>query len=107
MVPAPGLTIKEVREVENGKALGGMRNPAESLKRLPGQGDGCTEVQRVLAEAIWGDEAAMTVVRNILEGVKTSGFSRDLKEKARMSVRRTLGLRPSKGDVERADSSQM
>ena len=102
LAPAPGLTIKEMREGENEEALGGMRNPAESLKRLPSQGHGCIGVRRALADAINNDETALAVVLDILSGVKTSGFHRDLKAKARANVRQALGLWPSGGDVERS-----
>ena len=70
-----------MRGVENAKALGGMRNPAESLKRLPNRGLGCIGVRSALSDALDGDEDALTVVRDILGGVKTPGFSKDLSQK--------------------------
>ena len=78
-----------------------MRNPAESLKRLPSRGLGCIGVRSALSDALEGDEAALAVVRDILRGVKTPGFSKDLRDKARARVRHALGLRPVGGDFER------
>ena len=82
--------------------MGGMRNPAESLKRLPSQGMGCIGVRSALSDAVDGDEAAPAVVRDILGGVRTPGFSKNLREKARARVRQALGFRPAGGDVERS-----
>ena len=59
-------------------------------------------MKRALADAINNDETALAVVHDILKGVKTSGFHRDLKANARANVRQALGLWPSGCDVERS-----
>jgi len=94
LASAPKVTQKEVREAENEAALGGMRNPAASVRRLQGHESGSDKIRDALERAVTDDQTYLEVASAILEGRDTGGFGEEAIGEVRNRVRATLGLRP-------------
>ena len=92
MASAPGPTKKEVREAENKYALGRMRNPTGSVRRLPGKGEGCEGVHDALLQILLRGQSQLREVRDILKGAKSGGFSVEFRFRAREAARAALQI---------------
>ena len=85
-------TLKQIKESEAVEAIGGMRDPARSLHRVPGACVVGEKIRRTLDEFISDHENTRTPVERILEGLPTLGFEADEVLAARAAIWATLDI---------------
>ena len=83
---------KARRRKEDDAALGGMRNPAESVQRLPLAPRAFAPIRQTIEALIDREASLLKPVSEVLGGTVTDGFSKATVEAARAAVRKTLGL---------------
>ena len=83
---------REEMKKQDRAALGGMRNPASSLARVPGSCVAGDKIRSVLDDIIASHESLREPVRRILAGLPSSGFSADAVKQAREKVWHALGI---------------
>ena len=87
-------TRKALRELANSRALGGMRDPASSLSRLPNACTAGGKIRELLLRVIPRHESVRGTVASILQGQPAPGFSSEAVADAREAVRSALDSTP-------------
>ena len=82
---------KQLREQQNTLCVGGMRDPAAALHKVPGAYGTGQAIHDALSQVINSSESFLHPCRARFDGRPTDGFSTDQVEVARAAVRAALG----------------
>ena len=86
-----GLSKREIREVENREAIGGMRNPAAAVKRIP-KARSVGKVLFQILQALFVAHISEIAVLDQLGSESCKGFSAGFVESARAQCAQALGF---------------